>query len=142
MTDTIIQSLYDYFLECPLLNERKINANYLPEKPFEYTIDTITGDPIIRRYVRGAALKQYLFAFGSRESYGPEVLQNLANSGFYEEFAAWLDEQTKLKRFPDMGENRQPQKIEAQSTGYLFGADVDTARYQVQCRIVYYEKGE
>ena len=130
---TIIQSLYDYFKGCQLLGDGKINVDYLPEKAREYTIDAITGDPYIKRYARGAAMKQYLFAFGNREFYGPDVLQNIANSGFYEDFADWL--------FPVLGPGKTPRKIEAQSTGYLFGTSPDTARYQIQCRLIYYQEG-
>lgn len=140
-TSTIIGSLYDYFKNCPLLGNDKINVDYLPERAREYTIDAITGDPIIKRYTRGAALKQYLFAFGSRESYGPDVLQNLANSGFYEDFAMWLEQQTVSKNFPTLSAGLTPRKIEVQSTGYLFGADPDSARYQIQCRLIYFQRG-
>ena len=138
---SIINSLYEYFKSCPLLGDGKINVDYLPEKAREYTIDTITGDPFIARYIGGAAIKQYLFAFGSREYYGPDVAQNLANSGFFEDFSDWLDQQTKAKNFPKMAAGKTPRKIEAQSTGYLFGADPNTARYQIQCRLVYYQEG-
>ncbi|ADU26077.1 hypothetical protein [Ethanoligenens harbinense] len=138
---SIINSLYEYFKSCPLLGDNKINVDYLPETAREYTIDTITGDPIIKRYARGATLRQYLYAFGSRDFYGPDVLQNLSNSGFYGDFAAWLDEQNKAKNFPVLPPNCVPQKIEAQTSGYLFGADAETARYQIQCRIVYYQEG-
>lgn len=138
---SIVNSLYEYFKNCPLLGDNKINVDYLPERAREYTIDVITGDPIVKRYARGAALKQYLFAFGSRESYGPDTLQNIDNSGFYEDFAGWLDEQTKAKNFPVLSTGQTPRKIEAQSTGYLFGADPETARYQIQCRLIYYQEG-
>ena len=138
---SIINSLYEYFKSCPLLGDGKINVDYLPEKAREYTIDTITGDPFITRYARGAAMKQYLFAFGSREAYGTDVVQNLANSGFYEDFAAWMEQQTAARNFPAMSVGQTPRRIEAQSTGYLFGADPDTARYQIQCRLVYYQEG-
>lgn len=140
-TSSIIQSLYDYFLTCPLLGDGKINVDYLPDTPVEYTIDAITGDPIVKRYARGAALKQYLFAFGSRNEYGSDQLQNIENSGFYEDFAAWLAAQDKARNFPTMPAGCTPRRIEAQSTGYLFGADASTARYQVQCRLVYYQEG-
>lgn len=138
---SIIESLYAYFKTCPLLGDDKINVDYLSEKAREYTIDAITGDPVIKRYARGAAQKQYLFAFGSREFYGPDVLQNLANSGFYEQFAAWLDTQTAAKSFPGLPDGCTPQKIEAQTSGYLYGADMGTARYQIQCRLVYFQEG-
>ena len=41
MADTIIQSLRDYFLTCPLMGDSAINVDYLPEGPeVEYSIDT------------------------------------------------------------------------------------------------------
>lgn len=138
---TIIQSLYDYFAACPLLGDGKINVDYLPETAVEYTIDAITGDPIIKRYARGAAVKQYLFAFGSRQYYGSNAVQNIANSGFYEDFAAWLAAQNKARKFPVLPAGCIPRRIEAQTSGYLFGADTQTARYQIQCRLIYYQEG-
>ena len=33
MADTIIQSLRDYFLTCPLMGDSAINVDYLPEGP-------------------------------------------------------------------------------------------------------------
>lgn len=141
MSSTIIQSLYDYFAACPLLSDGKINVDYLPETAIEYTIDAITGDPIITRYARGAAMKQYPFAFGSREAYGSNVLQNIANSEFYEDFASWLTAQNKAHKFPALPEGCIPRRIEAQTSGYLFGADTQTARYQIQCRLIYYQEG-
>ena len=41
MAYTIIQSLRDYFLTCPLMGDSAINVDYLPEGPeVEYSIDT------------------------------------------------------------------------------------------------------
>ena len=40
MADTIIKSLWDYFLNCPLMGNKKINIDFLPEKGVEYSIDT------------------------------------------------------------------------------------------------------
>lgn len=139
--ETIIENLYAYFETCPLLGDAKINVDYLPETANEYTLDTITGEVIVRQYARGAALKQYLFAFGSRAFYSTEVLQNLQNSGFYEQFAGWLENQTKNKQFPLLPSGYTPRKIEAQTSGYLYGIDSKTARYQIQCRLLYYQEG-
>ena len=67
MADTIIQSLRDYFLTCPLMGDSAINVDYLPE-------------------------------------------------------------------------GKIPQKIEAQSTGYLFTTGPDTGKYQIQCRLQYFQE--
>lgn len=140
MADTIIQALRDYFLTCPLMGNSKINVDFLPEKGVEYSIETTPATEIIRRYVGGASQRQYLFVIRSVNGYGPDVLQNIANSGFYENLADWLEQQTKVHNFPALPAGKKPQKIEAQSTGYLFTTGPDSGRYQIQCRILYYQE--
>ena len=96
MADTIIQSLRDYFLTCPLMGDSAINVDYLPEGPeVEYSIDTTPATEIVKQYIDGSSVRQYLFVIRSVNDYGPDVLQNLANSGFYENLAAWLEAQTR-----------------------------------------------
>ena len=141
MADTIIKSLRDYFLTCPLMGNSAINVDYLPEGPtVEYSIDTTPATEIVKQYVDGTSIRQYLFVIRSVQGYGPDVLQNLSNSGFYENLAAWLEEQTKAGNFPDLPEGKDPQKIEAQSTGYLFTAEPDSGKYQIQCRLQYFQE--
>lgn len=140
MADTIIQALRNYFLTCPLMGNRKINVDFLPEKGVEYSIDTIPATEIVKYYIDGTSIRQYLFVIRSVEEYGPDVLQNLANSGFYEELAAWLEEQTRARNFPHLPSGKRPQKIEAQSTGYLFTSGPDTGKYQIQCRLQYFQE--
>lgn len=140
MADTIIQSLWDYFLTCPLMGDRKINVDFLPEKSLEYSIDTTPATEIVKQYVDGSSVRQYLFVIRSVQSYGSDVLQNIANSGFFESLSNWLEEQTRKKNFPTLPRGKEPQKIEAQSTGYLFISGPDTGKYQVQCRLQYFQE--
>lgn len=141
MPDTIIQALRDYFLTCPLMGDNRINIDYLPEKGMEYSIDTTPATQIVKRYANGDTVRQYLFVLRSVNDYGPDVLQNIANSGFYERFAAWLETRGDAEAFPELPEGMTAQKIEAQSTGYLFTSGPDTGRYQIQCRLLYLQKG-
>ena len=140
MADTIIQSLWDYFLACPLMCDRKINVDFLPEKSLEYSIDTTPATEIIKQYVDGSSVRQYLFVIRSVQDYGSDVLQNIANSGFFEYLSNWLEEQTRKKNFPTLPSGKEPQKIEAQSTGYLFVSGPDTGKYQIQCRLQYFQE--
>lgn len=142
MNDTIIGALREYFLACPLTGNQRLGVDYLPEEGIAYSIDSTPATEVIRQYVGGSSLRQYLFVFRSVNDYGPDALQNMANSGFFEQLAAWLEQQTRLRRFPALGPGRVAQKIEAQSTGYLFTASPDTGKYQIQCRLVYLQKGE
>ncbi len=136
----IIDSIRDYMLDCPVLDAyAKLNVDFLGTQPTEYTIDSQPTTSIVKQYVDGSVIKQFVFVFGSREYYGPDVLQNIENSGFYEELSEWFDEQSKIGNLPTLKDGKKAIKIEALTTGYLFDATEDNARYQIQARLIYYE---
>ena len=138
---SIIGSIRDFISTCPYLKDGKLNVDYLGAEPTEYTIDGVPTSEVIRQYADGGALKQYVFIFGSREYYGSKVLKNLENSGFYEKFADWLKTSSDTDSLPELSAGKTAQRIEALSTGYLFDATANNARYQIQCRLIYYEGG-
>ncbi len=136
----IIEKIRKYMLGCPLLDEfGKINVDYLGVNPTEYTIDSQPTTETLKEYVDGGKLKQYVFVFGSREYYGPDEIQNIENSGFYEKLSDWFHEQSEKGELPLLDDNKRAIKIEALTTGYLFDATEDNARYQIQARLIYYE---
>lgn len=136
----IIESIRNYFLSCPLIDEEsKINVDYLGIEAVEYTIDSVPAEKVIKTYVGGDTLNQYVFVFGSREYYGSDTLQNIENSGFYEKFSKWIEEQSKLGNLPVLSGNKKAMKMETLTSGYLFDITESLARYQIQIRLVYYE---
>ncbi len=128
-------------LGCPLLKDGVLNVDYLGLDPTEYSVDTLPADPIIKEYIDGSSVRQFVFAFGSVENYGSDVDNNLANSGFYEDFAAWMEQKSTSKEFPTLETGKTPIEIKAQGAGYLIENTENAARYQVQCRLVYTQKG-
>ncbi len=140
MASTIIKSLEDYFCQCELLRDGCLRVDYLGEKPVEYNIDVLTCDPILKRYVGGDTVRQYLFAFGSREYYSQERLQNIENCGFYERFAEWVEIQNHKKNLPELPPHMEAQGLFVTSSGYLFGETRATARYQINLRLEYYKE--
>lgn len=139
---TILESLYGYLDACPLLQGRRLHVDYLPAKPLEYMISPSPVDEVIRRYCRGAAQKQFVFVLASVNWYGEDILTNIDNSGFYERLADWMRRQTRRRALPALGEGRSALSLEPMSTGYLYNAAETEARYQIQCRLVYYQKGD
>lgn len=136
----IINKVREYFLKCPLIDDDKqIRVDYLGVEEVEYTIDSVPVEPIIQKYADGGALKQFVFVFGSREYYGSDETKNMENSGFYEQFSNWLEEQSQLGLLPKLSGGKVARKIEATTQGYLFDASESVARYQIQCRLIYYE---
>lgn len=142
MNNTIINTLNEYFLTCPFMSDKKINVESLPEKSFNYTIDTMPSTDFVKKYIGGSSKKQYAFIISSVNEHELDQLQSIANSGFFEELSDWLENQSKRKNLPSLPKGKRPLKIEAQSTNYHFTSKPDKGRYQIQCRIIYFEKGE
>lgn len=136
----IIESIRDFIAGCPLLkNGVLLNVDRLGATEIEYTVDGEITNPVLRQYTDGSSLRQFEFVFASRERYGADTLQNIANSGFYEDFADWIETQSNTGNLPELGKYRVPQYIEVLSGGYVFDSDDSTARYQIQLKFVYYQ---
>ena len=136
----IIESIKNFILTCPCLVElAAINVDFLPESPDTYSIEEVPTSSVLQTYLDGSQERQFVFVFASRFYYSDETRNNIENSGFYEDFSDWLDEQTKIGNFPVMRDGLTPSKIEAVSSGYLFdvSGDLSNARYQIQCRLIY-----
>lgn len=141
----IINALRDYVRTCPHLdtfnNAIKVNVNYLEPNTDTYSIEEVPIEPIVKRYVNGDSIRQYAFVFTSREPYGIDVLQNIDNSGFYEKFADWIENQNDNEIFPLLDNGLEPLEVKVTSTGYVIDVSEDTARYQIQLRLKYFKKG-
>lgn len=139
----IMHALREYIKECPCLDEyhKGIGVDFLASEGEYYSIESAPGAPILKRYVDGSAKKQQVFIFSSREAYSDDVRQNLENIGFFEHFADWLDKKTAMDEFPDLGPGKEPLKIEATTSGYAYQTDMKYAKYQIQCRLLYLQKG-
>ena len=141
----IIKSLRDYIRNCPYLdtfnNAIRVNVNYLEPNTDTYSIEEVPIEPIVKKYVNGDSIRQYAFIFTSREPYGIDVLQNIDNSGFYEIFADWIENQNNNEILPKLEGNLEPLEIKVTSTGYAFAVTEDTAQFQIQLRLKYFKKG-
>jgi hypothetical protein len=138
--DSIIQGVVDYVTACPLLKNGLLRVDSLGSKPVEYVVEVLPCDPIVKQYVDGSSIRQYLFAIGSREYYALDMVQNISNSKFYEQLQQWFEEQNARENFPDIGDDKEMQEIQLVTSGYLFATDRKTARYQMQFRLVYFKE--
>lgn len=139
----IIKALRDYISQCPYLYEfnKGINVDYLDNDSTTYSIEEVPCEPIIKRYINGDTKRQYDFIFASRESYGADVFQNIENSGFYEDFSSWIEEESSKGNLPSLEGNRESLEIRVSTTGYAFQTDDNSARYQIQLKLIYFQKG-
>lgn len=139
---TIAKAIYDYFKPCPLLDNGCIRVDYLGpgDSGVEYAIELTPGSQIIKRYIDGATLRQQEFLFACRYFYGADIMQNLANSGFFDELSNWIEHSSDAGILPVLDDGRESRKMEALTCGYLLSEDGQTARYQIQCRFIYHKE--
>ena len=138
----IIDAIKKYIeKECPLVSGKKIKVNNLGENTVSFSIYQVPSTPIIKKYVDGGTMRQAAFVFASREEYDAEVWKQIAAANFYEELQEWFEEQSKTKNLPMLDAGKKSLRIETQTSGYLMSSDRKTARYQIQCRLIYYKEG-
>lgn len=131
----IIESVRDYLLTCPLIDDKKINIDYLGDG-MEYSIDPIGSDPVYKKYTDGTYQKQFQFAISSKHAYDGDARTGIANSGLYQFLEEWFEENNMDSILPEL-EGYESIKIEILQSGYLFSTDADLGRYQIICRLIY-----
>lgn len=131
----MIDSIRTYMITCPYLDdERVINVDYLTNE-LSYSIEPIPSDPYVKRFVDGGGIKQFQFAFTSKESY--DASETIGINQFYEQFSEWIELQNDLGIYPFTGCTG----IEIMTSGYLFDSESANARYQIQLRVLYERQG-
>ena len=141
---SIIESIRNYLLTCPYLKELSdVNVDFLPDGPTTYSIEQTPTEPIIKTYLDGSSDRQFTFVFACRMFYSDERMNNITNSGFFENFQDWLYDNSENDILPQLDEGMTAERIEAISSGYLYdiSGDLCNARYQIQCRLLYTKGG-
>jgi hypothetical protein len=140
---TIIDGVRAWLKTYEGLADGRLSVDFLPEEAKSYSVDTVPTTEIVKRYLDGSSIRQFLFCVSSREFYSDNIAQNLDNQAFYEGLAAWLERKSKLRQFPNIGTGRTARSIEISSTAYPFVVDEHgTARYQLQLKLTYFQKGD
>ena len=137
----LLESIRNFISRCPHLEEfSPINVDYLDKDAVNYSIEAIPSQPILKQYVDGSSVRQLNFIFASREIYGKDEISNIHNSGFYEHFASWIEEQSNKGVLPILRDGRESIKIEVLTPGYVFQTDIDRGQYQIQLKLIYFQK--
>lgn len=134
----LIECVRDFVMTFPELKDGCLYVDYLGSQAVAYCVEAIPCSPVYRRYTDGGCMKQFLFLFASREWYSADVNTCIDNLRFYELFAEWIEEQNRSGSLPDL-DGRTPVSIEVLTGGYAFDGDSNTARYQIQMRLIYEE---
>jgi hypothetical protein len=133
----MIEKIRQYLIDIDVIDDNcRINVDFLGEEPTEFAIVPIAVDPIIERWITGQSIRQYQFELISCNDYGADVMQNMANSRFYEELYDLIEKNNKESTLPDI---EGIQKIECLNNGAILDANTNTARYSIQMKITYFK---
>lgn len=139
---TIIQSVRNYILSCPYFNDlKKINVNFLPEDPDNCSIEEIPSQTggISKRYIDGTTEREFNFIVACMFDYSEDLQTNLENSGFFENFQEWIEDNDDNEIYPILKDGLKPFSLSVTTTGYLFYVPEksDRAIYQIQLKLLY-----
>lgn len=136
----MIDKIRQYFIDNNIIDENsRINVDFLGEEPTEFALEPIPVNPILEPYINGDSLRQFQFQVLSCNYYGADVMQNIANSTYYENLYNLIERNNNKKILPDIA---GIESIECLNNGAIFDANTNTARYSIQMRITYFKKKE
>lgn len=139
-----VDAIRNWFRECPEIQKgNRFGIDNLSSDPTEYAVFMspsslqsfvdVTGEVCLK------SVQELNFVFASREKHQSDVLQALANHGFYDNVISWIIAQNKEKNFPEIAEGLVI-SIMPSMTQYLFEAGTTSGRYQISCKMKYRRK--
>ena len=135
------EQLRFWFRQCPAIqNKNRFRINFLSESPTEYAIYSVPSEIRTHENIIGETVLDDVqvqnFIFASKESFGADIQQSLANLGFYDDVMAWIYQQNALQSFPQIREGRV-KSIVPTLTAYPVEVGSNAAKYQIQLKMTY-----
>ena len=132
-----IKAMLDWLASCPL-------ATTLNDGDVVFSIEYLGADTDQMQFSLEAtptAMVLEQFFLGSRLAYSPKVVQQAANSAFWDEFAEWVEKQSGRRNLPALSDGKKAEKVVCLSPGYIMSQDASSCRFQIQLQLQYYQKG-
>ena len=135
----MLDNIKNFLAICPLLSEIDVNINYLGEDVDNAAVESVSAEPVVKTYTDGGTIRQYFFAVALRQSFGQDAAANNAAISLLEQIGNWIELQNKVGILPTLSSGQSPISLEIFKTGWLDDNITNTAKYQLQCRLVYYQ---
>ena len=136
------EKMWEYLMQYPEMYQY-LKFNTVDSVPGETSVSTSYSESWEKKYYRGHGIKRYDFAVILIRQFDTGT----SNVNIYEifdvqKFMEWIEEQNRIRNFPDFGIDTEILSIEnLQNMPNLAGIDNDAAaaKYMFQCRVRYYE---
>ena len=126
--------LFDIIDTLKNTNEYQINADMLDNDIDNYSLDKVPTESTVEKWIMGIEIHKDVFSFRSRVAYSQDVINNLANIGFFEQFEKLIKSNNDKGELPEI---EGIEKIECLNCGTLNYADTNTAVFDIQIQITY-----
>lgn len=126
--------LFEVIDELTTNKEYQINANMLSNDINNYSLDKIPTSSQVEKWINGMEIHKDVFSFKSRNAYSQDVINNLANIGFFEKFESLIKTNNKKGVLPDI---KGIESIECLNTGTMLSSDTNTAEFDIQIQITF-----
>lgn len=135
------EALRTWFRTCPaIISSNRFRVDYVAENPTEYAIFAVPSALKYHSNILGEEIPDDIqtqnFIFASKEVYGGDIQQNLANLEFYQDIANWILEQNTDRNFPEW-DGGIVKSIIPTLTAYPAQVGSNAAKYQIQLKITY-----
>lgn len=129
---------------CPVIpNNVRFNVDFMEDAPVQYalyssptTMDYGT-DVLGEVYVK--PIQELNYIFQALFYYSKDIRQNLDNLDFFTKVVDWIYQQNARKNFPQIAQGKVLSIMPTLSP-YVYDADSDSGRYQIQLKIRYRRK--
>lgn len=132
----IVESVREFMLTCPYIEGGQIHVDDLPEGA-AYSINTMRGEPVYKRYTDGTVLKQFWFEITFVTAHGTGTDGETAGSRFCQYLDEWFERQNQKELLPVL-EMHTPVRIETVNGAKMSENKTGYADYQMQCRLIYF----
>ena len=132
--NSMLESVRRWLATCPVMAGGRIGVDYLADEADSWAIAAGASQPKRKEYINGSYIGQFEFTIANRRAFGDDLTLNEKNIDECEKLAEWLGSAPTL---PDFGEEKNTQKCEVVSGGYISSANARTARYEIRARIIY-----
>lgn len=112
----------------------QINTNMLSNDINNYSLDKIPTQTTVERWITGIEIHRDVFSFRSRMPYSQDVIINLNNIGFFEDFESIIKSNNENGILPEI---EGIEKIECLNCGTMSSAETNTAEFDIQIQITY-----
>ena len=131
--------LFDVIRELKTDSKYQINANMLSSDIDNYSLDKVPTSTTIEKWITGIEIHRDVFSFRSRFAYSQDVVNNLKNVDFFEDFEQKIALRNKQGILPEIV---GIQSIKCLNSATMINANTNNATFEIQIQIEYQIKYE